>query len=59
MGKLVQKILDAARKKQPVEELRRKAQKAKGRHSKNFWIQEEIDLADAEAREICQRMGWR
>jgi hypothetical protein len=39
------------RRKQPIEELRRKANLATDRF--NLWSQEELDLADAEARELA------
>ena len=50
----IQKILGDERSKQPISELRRKYDKAVGRHSRNYWIQEEIDLATAEALEAMR-----
>lgn len=54
MGKRIQKILREERRKQPIEELRRKYEKAKGRHSNHYWFAEELDLADAKAEEIVK-----
>jgi len=45
--------IDKARRSQPIQELKRKAKKACRRQ--NIWTEEEIDLADAEAREIMKR----
>jgi hypothetical protein len=41
---------------QPIEELRRKAEKA--RCKSNLWTQEELDLADAEASELHRQIHW-
>ena len=49
MGKRIQKILQDERRKQPIAELERKWNKAKGRHSKQIWLTEELDLLDAKA----------
>ncbi len=40
------------RLKQPIEELRRKADKSVERS--NVWTQEELDCADAEAKELAE-----
>lgn len=58
MGKRIQKLLDLERQKQPIEELERKWNKAKGRHSNQFWCQEWIDLANARAKQIVSKMKW-
>lgn len=39
------------RKRQPIEELRRKQRKA---FQRGFWTQEDLDLADAEARVLAE-----
>ena len=52
MGKRIQKILREERRKQPIEELERKWNKAKGRHSNQYWTAEWLDLAHARAREM-------
>lgn len=44
--------IDEARQKQPIEELRRKARKARERA--NLWSQEELDLAKARARSFMR-----
>lgn len=54
MGKRIQKILREERRKQPIEELERKWNKAKGRHSKQFWTSEWLDLANARAKEFVK-----
>jgi hypothetical protein len=41
---------------QPIEELRRKAEKARRRD--NIWTQEELDWADAEASELHRQIHW-
>jgi hypothetical protein len=41
-----------ARLRQPIEELARKAATARGRHTNQYWSQEELDLADAEAKDL-------
>lgn len=46
--------IDAYRKAQPIEELRRKYLKCLGRNHRAFWQAEEIDLADAEAKELIE-----
>ena len=53
MGKRVQDILEKERRKQPVEELERKWNKAKGRHSNAYWCCEWLDLAHARAIKMC------
>lgn len=50
MGKRIQEILREERRKQPIEELERKWEKAKGRHSNAFWCDEWLDLAYARAK---------
>jgi hypothetical protein len=42
-------IIDAHRQKKPIPELRKKWEKARGRHSKRYYCQEWIDLAYARA----------
>ena len=49
MGKRIQKIIEKERRKQPIEELERKWNKAKGRHSNAYWCIEWLDLAAARA----------
>jgi hypothetical protein len=51
------KMLQKYRLRQPIEELRRKANKAARKRSK-LWTQEEIDLARAEAIAISVLLGW-
>jgi hypothetical protein len=50
-------MLQKYRLRQPIEELRRKANKAARKRSK-LWTQEEIDLARAEAIAISVLLGW-
>ncbi len=50
MGKRIQKILEEERRKKPIEELERKWNKAKGRHSNRYWCAEWLDLAAARAK---------
>ena len=52
MGKRIQQILQDERRKQPITELERKWNKAKGRHSNAFWCDEWLDLAAARAEEM-------
>ena len=59
MGKRIQKILDDERRKQPVEELERKWDKAQGRHSNAYWAAEWIDLAYARAAILSKKLHWR
>lgn len=59
MGKRIQKILDAERQKQPIKELERKWEKAKGRHSNHYWTQEWIDLSFARGKELAKKLGWQ
>jgi hypothetical protein len=47
------KRIEKYRRNQSIHELKRKAKKAFRRQ--NIWTDEEIDLADAEAREIMKR----
>ena len=42
---------------QPLEELQRKANKAKRRQ--DIWTQEEIDAAKKEAEEMRRILGWK
>ena len=58
MGERIQKILQRERIKQPLKELKRKYEKAKGRYSKNIYFAEEIDLADAEAINMMKTMKF-
>ena len=44
----------AYRQRQPLAELERKWNKARGRHSNRYWIQEWVDLADARGREMAR-----
>ncbi len=47
-----QKKIDKFRQSQPIEELQRKYNKAKGRHSNAFWMAEELDIAFKRAEEM-------
>ena len=49
-----EKKLDEARQHQPLKELERKWNKAKGRHSNAFWTQEWIDLAMARGARLAK-----
>lgn len=49
-------IIAACRARQPLAELRRKANKARNRA--NIWTIEELDLAAAEARRMADALGW-
>jgi len=44
--------IDQHRKNKPIEELERKWNKAKGRHSNRFWCLEWLDIADYRAKEL-------
>jgi len=55
MGKRIQKILDDERRKQPIAELERKWNKAKGRHSNAYWCAEWLDLASAKGKELYRK----
>ncbi len=57
MGKRIQKILEEERRKQPVVELERKWEKAKGRHSNQYWCAEWLDLAAARANEMYKKLN--
>ena len=57
MGKRIQKILDEERRKQPIAELERKWNKARGRHSRAFWTAEWLDLAKARGEKMYQRLN--
>lgn len=57
MGKRIQKILEEERRKQPIEELERKWNKAKGRHSNQYWTAECLDLAHAEGAILYRRLN--
>ncbi len=59
MGVRIQKILEDERRKQPIEELERKWNKAKGRHSNRYWCAEWLDLAHARATETYNALEWR
>jgi hypothetical protein len=50
-------VIELHRQSQPIEELRRKAEKA--RCKSNIWTQEELDLADVEADELHRAIHWR
>lgn len=45
------------RRKQPIEELERKWDKARGRHSNQFWCTEWLDLAHKLAEIMCEVLG--
>ena len=45
-----------SRIKQPISELKRKAEKARERA--NIWTVEELDYADARARELLAKIKW-
>lgn len=49
-------ILAAARARQPLHELARKAHKARRRQ--NIWTVEELDFAAANANEIAKAFDW-
>ena len=52
-----QEAIRQRRLKQPMEELKRKADKAWNRKS-NLWTQEEIDAADKRAEELANTLIW-
>ena len=54
MSEQGEKILDAIRQAQSIDELERKWNKVKGRHSNTFWEQEWIDLAMARAKRLSK-----
>lgn len=58
MGKRIMRILEEERRKQPIEELERKWNKAKGRHSNAYWCAEWLDLAHARAEIIYKKLNW-
>jgi len=39
------KIIEEKRRKQPISEIKRKWEKAKGRHSNQYWTAEWLDFA--------------
>lgn len=47
------KTIALKRQSQPIAELERKWNKAKGRHSKRYWAQECLDLGIARGLEIA------
>lgn len=49
-------IIRESRRSQPIEELERKWNKAKGRHSRQFWCMEWIDLAHARAKVMWETL---
>lgn len=49
-----QKRIAEYRRNKPIAELERKYNKAKGRHSNQFWCVEWLDLAHARAREMSR-----
>lgn len=55
MNELRKKKIKEYRLSQPVEELRRKQEKAQ---RKNFWTVEDIDLAEVEANIIIEKLRW-
>ena len=54
MSKHGEKILDAIRQAQSIDELERKWNKAQGRHSNAYWTAEWIDLATARAKILAK-----
>jgi hypothetical protein len=48
--------ISAYRLRQPVEELRRKRDKAQRR---GYWTQEDLDCAHVEARLLLEKIQWR
>jgi hypothetical protein len=56
---LKRELLQEYRRSQPVSELRRKVRKSDGRHSKNLWTAEQLDLNAGEAREISKFFNIR
>lgn len=52
-----EQYLGSLRREQPIEELRRKANKAI-RLKGDLWTQEELDLAAAEAEIIIKKLSW-
>jgi hypothetical protein len=56
MGERVRKILEEERRKQPIEELERKWNKAKGRHSNQYWCVEWLDLANARGKLMYNKL---
>lgn len=44
------------RQHQPMAELERKWEKARGRYSNRYWIQEWLDLAQARGREFVKKL---
>jgi len=53
MSKARQMIFEKARRNQPIEELQRKWDKARGRWSKNIWGAEWLDLAWKEGEKMA------
>ena len=56
MSSVIEDKITEYRQKQPLYELIRKFNKAKGRHSKNYWIQESIDFTHAIAAGMESKM---
>ncbi len=54
MSEQREKQIDEYRRRQPIAELERKWNKARGRHSKNYWAVEWVDLAWARGREMAR-----
>lgn len=52
----ITKRIEEIRQSQPMEELERKWNKSKGRHSNQFYTQEGLDLADRRAKELSTRL---
>ena len=52
-------LIQEKRRKQPIAELQRKWDKAKGRHSNHYWTVEWLDLCYAKAEELCNGINWQ
>lgn len=50
--------ITARRRQQPIEELERKWEKAKGRWSNRYWAVEWLDLAEVRGRQLLAKMRW-
>ena len=55
MSKERQAKIATYRQRQPIAELERKWNKAKGRHSNRYWIAEWLDLAYAKGKALARR----
>jgi hypothetical protein len=53
------RAIEMYRVRQPAEELERKLDKAKGRHSNDRWCQEAMDVAAARAIEILRKLRFK